>query len=114
MMLRKENLEPFERYSGYVQTLCPELGFGFLQIDNSGCCPSIYFSQFVCESFKFENVKLGERFRFNVRPSKTYPDKLCATRMRREAASMHHIDMNRQNEDTSKTETNKNLEVKEG
>jgi hypothetical protein len=76
MMLTHNCLEIFERVG--------ECGFGFLAIDNANPEIEIFFGRQQCHKFRFEDVKLGERFRFGVRPSYNRAGRFAVHRFQRE------------------------------
>lgn len=82
MKLRVEHFEPGERYSGYVEKLC--YLYGFMRVDNATPSVQVFFDAKLCQSFRFNEVKLGDRFRFGIRRSHKYPDKLVVQRLQRE------------------------------
>jgi len=71
---------PHFRFSGTIVRIVAD--YGFLQLDNMFM--TVFLHKNVCEIISFASLRVGDRLRFSVRLSKTYPGKLVAGRITRE------------------------------
>jgi cold shock CspA family protein len=57
--------------------------FGFIRLD--GTTLDIFLHRDICDEIvPFDSLRVGDRLRFQIKRSKRYPGKLCASRVTRE------------------------------